>query len=523
MRKLFILNVLMLASLVAKAQGPNGTGTYYQAANGMSGEELKTALYNIIKNPDVDSYDQLWTDYKYSDRRDDGFLWDMYSDITSYIIGGEEQGATIHGEGTSYNREHSLPKSWFNSYSPMYSDAMHVVPVDGQINSTRNNFPYGENNGERNQSSNGFSKLGTCTYPGYSKTVFEPADEYKGDLARIYFYMATCYQDSIVKWSSVSNGVDEIFTQNAYTPFMPWVMTMLMEWAKNDPVSQKEYDRNNIVYQIQGNRNPFIDFPGLEDYVWGEKSTTALDYTNYSGATYGGTVIIESDSPFDPSFSAPSTTTQTYQKIDWNGALELGERYLLVYQDDDVSKAMGAAAKYGNNPVREPIDITITNETTETSVSTTDKPYELGLGGKRGAYTLYDPAAKNYIALTADANQLHTTTDATTDNAQWTIKFSKGEVTIRNKVYDRGIYYNRTNPRFATYGGKSQYVGGIQLYKNVTSTPTSIRTATSTLGSNYYVYTIQGILLRKAASYQDAVNNLPHGVYIVNGRKVVRL
>ena len=96
-------------------------------------------------------------------------------------------------------------------------------------------------------------------------------------------------------------------------------------------------------------------------------------------------------------------------------------------------------------------------------------------------------------------------------------------MTIRNKVYDRGIYYNRTNPRFATYGGKSQYVGGIQLYKNVTSTPTSIRTATSTLGSNYYVYTIQGILLRKAASYQDAVNNLPHGVYIVNGRKVVRL
>ena len=554
MKKPYSLSLLLLTTIAAWAQGPNGTGTYYQTADGLSGQALKTALCTIIKNPDVDSYDQLWTDYKYTDRRDDGLLWDMYSNVTNFVIGGECQGATIHGEGSSYNREHSMPKSWFgsdNDKTLMYSDIMHVVPVDGKTNSTRNNFPYGPNNGDKNHSENYFSKLGTCTINGYTKTVFEPNDEYKGDLARIYFYMLTCYEDLVTTWSSVSNGVDEIFSGNSYTPLNAWAMDMLLQWAKDDPVSQKEIDRNNTVYRIQGNRNPFVDFPGLEEYVWGSKTTTTLQYDNFSGATYGGAVITEDPEPYDPSFATTVSGTQRYEKVDWAGALQPGERYIIVYSPSDITDtddeaiegtAMGAATKISANPVREQVAVNITATapedaetaatatsvaTVSTSVSTTGKPYELVLGGKRGAYTLYDPAARNYLALTSDANQLHTSTDATSEQAQWTIKFSKGEVSIRSKVFDRGIYYNKTSPRFATYGGKSQYVGGIQLFRNLTVEPTGIQhpsSATHHPSPNthhpYRVFTPQGTLVRQAANYRDALQGLPRGLYIVNGRCV---
>ena len=169
----------------ACAQGPNGSGTYYQAADGQKGFGLKTALYEIIKNPEVVGYGDLWQAYKETE-------------------GGIYQGANIDkkGEGYSYNREHSFPKSWFHEYSPMFSDIVHVIPTDGYVNTRRNNNPYGTTNGEAFTTANGFSKLGRCTWSGYTGTVFEPNDEYKGDLARIYFYMATCYEDSIMKWSS---------------------------------------------------------------------------------------------------------------------------------------------------------------------------------------------------------------------------------------------------------------------------------------------------------------------------------
>ena len=525
MKKLYLLSLMISLALTSWAQGPNGTGTYYESANGKSGQELKTALYNIIKNPDVDTYDQLWTDYKYTDRRDDGLLWDMYSGITNYVIGGENQGVTIRGEGTSYNREHSLPKSWFNSEAPMYSDVIHVVPVDGYVNSTRNNFPYGPNNGDKRVSEGGFSKLGTCTDPAYTKTVFEPNDEYKGDLARIYFYMMTCYEDGITTWTSVSSGVDEIFSQNAFTPFDPWVMTMLMQWAANDPISQKEIDRNNVAYKIQGNRNPFVDFPGLEEYIWGEKSTTAIQYDNYDGATYGGAVIVEPDEPYNPESAVASTGTQTYKKIDWNGDLEVGARYLLVYNDGEGNgMAIAEATKIGTNPVRANAAVTIEDESFTTDVGSSGKPYEFVLGGKRGAYTLYDPVAMNYIALTADANQLHTTATADEDYAKWSVKFEKGLVSVKSNMQlekPRYIYYNKSNPRFAAYTGKSQYVSGVELYKNTTTTPTSIASVTTKLGSGFYTYSIQGIMVRHASNYQDATSNLPRGIYIVNGKKVV--
>lgn len=212
----------------ACAQGPNGSGTYYQAADGQKGFGLKTALYNIIKNPEVVGYGDLWQAYKETDVTATGHIWDMYSNITYYVPGGIYQGANITGkEGESYNREHSFPKSWFGSQTPMFSDIVHVIPTDGYVNTRRNNNPYGTTNGETFSTVNGFSKLGKCTWNGYQGIVFEPNDEYKGDLARIYFYMATCYEDVVMDWSS-----DMLGGSDKSQPFADWAFDMLMQWSK---------------------------------------------------------------------------------------------------------------------------------------------------------------------------------------------------------------------------------------------------------------------------------------------------
>ena len=275
-----ILTTLAFFASLAFAQGPNNSAKYYQAANGLSGASLKTAL-SIIINPHTDiGYDGLIDAYKKTDVRADGYLRDWYSNTTKYTPGGKT--SSYQKEGVSYNREHTVPQSWFGS-GTIKSDIVHVVPADGYVNNRRSNYPFGEVNNITYQSNNGYSKLGSCKTAGYSSTVFEPNDEVKGDIARIYFYMVTCYEDRATGWG---HGV---FTSSKYPGLEQWYIDMLMRWSKQDPVDEVERARNNAVYTVQKNRNPFVDYPGLEDYVWGTKKTEAFSYDNYQGG--GGTEV----------------------------------------------------------------------------------------------------------------------------------------------------------------------------------------------------------------------------------------
>ena len=306
---------LLMAAIAIWAQAPNNTGTYYQKADGKKGRELKTAMYQIINTPAVLEYDSLWMAYSISDAHTPrGVIWDMYSCHSAYPSypvdkSIHKNGKVTDPEGTKgFQREHSMPKSWFNpvaksgsSYTykdiwPHFSDLMHIVPAEGIVNNKRSNNPYGTNNGEAYSSEENFSKLGVCTYVPTDPSItpftgkcFEPNDLYKGDFARIYFYMVTAYEKKQPTWSSTGDGIGdhcgtwtgEMFnleSDDPYQPFAPWALDMLMKWAKNDPVSQKEIDRNNAVWQIQGNRNPFVDYPGLEDYIWGDKKEEPFDY-----------------------------------------------------------------------------------------------------------------------------------------------------------------------------------------------------------------------------------------------------
>lgn len=296
---LLLTLVTLLVAGTASAQGPNNSGTYYQDANGKKGAELKTALCGIIKANHVSlDYGSLWGHYETTDKRSDGKVWDMYSNKSNFTYGSTDQDSGSGGstEGDKFNREHSFPNSWFGGIknSIMYSDLFHLYPTDKLVNNKRSNHPFGETNGSW-KSNDDFCKLGSCTYTGYSGTVFEPNDIYKGDFARTYFYMVTRYEDEIPSWytdygvnsgkgEETSKAVKATLDGNKYPGFQEWQLNMLLEWATNDPVDkpiEKETPRNNAVYGIQGNRNPFIDYPGLEQYIWGTLKEVAFSYDNY--------------------------------------------------------------------------------------------------------------------------------------------------------------------------------------------------------------------------------------------------
>lgn len=283
-RKLFVLSLLLSFSTALFAQAPAG---YYKSAEGKNKQALLEALCDIIGPHTNVGYDGLWTVYKTADvYPGTNKIWDMYSTATFYA--GQDQCGSYTGVGDCYNREHSMPKSWFDKQSPMYSDAYHLYPTDGKVNGQRSNYPYGEcANGTYLQSGSnkGTGKLGKSTFPGYSGTVFEPADEYKGDFARTYFYMAACYNDRIEDWHS------DMLAGNSYPCYTTWAVNLLMKWHRQDPVSQKEIDRNNAVSKFQGNRNPFIDHPELAEYIWGDQTS--------QGWVPGGVVDPVITSPID--------------------------------------------------------------------------------------------------------------------------------------------------------------------------------------------------------------------------------
>ena len=231
---------------------------YYDTAEGLTGDALRTALHGIIQGHTVIPLSNTWVSFQTTDDKPNGKVWDIYSDVPGgtppyeYTFG-VDQGGVGGVEGTGYNREHTWPQSWFGGgVPPMESDLFQLYPTDNFVNGQRGNDPYGVVGSPTWTSMNG-SKTGTCTYPGYAGPAFEPIDAYKGDVARNYFYMSARYylQDGGWPGSPMVSGAT----------LLPWAAAMLLEWHAGDPVDQKELDRNGTIFIMQLNRNPFIDRP----------------------------------------------------------------------------------------------------------------------------------------------------------------------------------------------------------------------------------------------------------------------
>lgn len=270
MKRLFLLLPPFLMAAVLWGAAPSG---YYDKCEGKKAASLLSTLCEIVGPHTAVRYSDLWDVYGTSDLDENGKVWDMYS--TKRWTYRKEQCGNYNAVGDCYNREHSFPKSWFDDANPMYTDAYHIYPTDGKVNGQRSNYPFGEcANGDSKPSANGvkaLGKLGSSTFPGYTGTVFEPVDEYKGDFARSYFYMAAAYNDRIASWNA--KEAQAMLDQNSYPVFDEWAVKLLLKWHRLDPVSQKEIDRNEAVSKYQKNRNPFIDHPDLAEHIWGDKKT----------------------------------------------------------------------------------------------------------------------------------------------------------------------------------------------------------------------------------------------------------
>lgn len=256
----------------ALAEIPAG---YYTGLNGKTGADLKNATFIAIHNLSrISSYSDLPKYFQHTDVYPEKFngrtrWWDMYSNIPFYAP-----------SFSGLNREHSFPKSWWGGLTNVnaYTDLNHLYPSEMKANTAKSNYPLGVVDMRYTPNfDNGLVKVGYAItgQGGGAKYVFEPADEYKGDFARTYFYMVTCYQD--YEWTP---KYMYMLQQNTYPTLSKWAIDMLLEWAKNDPVSEKEIMRNEQVYMYQNNRNPFIDFPSLADYIWGSKVGEPFDISS---------------------------------------------------------------------------------------------------------------------------------------------------------------------------------------------------------------------------------------------------
>ncbi len=274
---------------------------YYQKAEGKCDEALKQALQEAIAGGERYKYGSqsdnsvnlyTWNAFCLTDVRPDGTIWDMYSPYRHHF--------TYHNRGASGMAiEHSFPKSWWgwglekDETNFAYRDLYHLNPSEHRANTKKNDAMPGVTD-SITEFNNGVFKVGYMKGQPY-KRVFEPADYYKGDFARAYFYIATCYADyhwidtvvvtSTGKISKNTCGAYFAMTNDSYLEFQPWLQELLVRWHRQDPVSAKELHRQDVISTIQKNRNPYIDYPELVEYIWGHKAGQAVQF---SSLTYTG-------------------------------------------------------------------------------------------------------------------------------------------------------------------------------------------------------------------------------------------
>lgn len=304
-KKLLRLSLAFLVSVMPAlpmlAQIPEG---YYSSLKGKKGAELKTAIHDIIKKANVLEYGsgrgKTWWGFWSTDRNENGYFIDRYSAEREWVKS-TSQGAP----GAGMNIEHSFPKSWWGKTEVQaYKDLYNLMPCESKINSKKSNYPMGIV--VSGDIGNGWTKVGKGTD---GKWYWEPADPWKGDFARGYMYMATAYQD--YNWSG--KQALQILQQGAYPTLQKWAYTLYIQWAKADKPDAVEIKRNNDVAKIQGNRNPYVDFPNLMEYVWGDSTNIAFNpettvksssYVNGEGGG-GGSI--------DPDPNPDATKVNIYQ------------------------------------------------------------------------------------------------------------------------------------------------------------------------------------------------------------------
>ncbi len=316
MKKNILFLLLIVNCAITFAQIP---ANYYADANGKNCADLKTALKTIITTGNIQkTYGELWTIYQTADIKprtvgtgSANVIYDIYSTkpggIDPYqftpgssatVVGGQQdRGSGGNVEGEFYNREHSVPQSWFGGNTDVpgpTTDYHHIFPTDKKVNNVRSNYIYGEVASASYTSQNG-SKLGSSSFAGLTGTVFEPLDSFKGDVARAFLYFVTRYEDNMATYASNTEAL-QAFEANTFPSIDIPYLKLMIRWSALDPVSAKEIARNNAGYTFQGNRNPYVDHPEYVIQVWNNTcsglTTLPVNLVYFTGKLQADKVVL---------------------------------------------------------------------------------------------------------------------------------------------------------------------------------------------------------------------------------------
>lgn len=512
MKKIYFLFIIALFfSFAAQAQT-----SYYTSINGTKGgATLKNALHNLVKNLSTVSYgsgsNSTWGAFYTTDaivengkRR----VADMYSSEVRYF---GTKGESVNG----MNIEHCVPKSWWGgTKNNAYEDLHHLNPSDETANSRKSNYPLGDLNTV--SWTNGISSVGKATIAGTSQNAYEPADEYKGDFARTYMYMFTCYQNLTWEYTWMN------YENSTYPTLKPWAVELLLKWHHQDPVSQKEIARNNAVYVIQGNRNPYVDYPRLADFVWGDSINNTFylygDVENGSGNQTGNCGNVsggdgeDNEDGGDTGGGTSSFDSTKFVLVTDASSLSVGDTIIIA----SGSVALSTNQK-SNNRGETAIEI-VDGEVVNVSSDVQKIALEAGVNNGTFAFNV----GNGYLyAASSSSNYLRTQSNKDA-NASWLISIGDDALADISAQGDKArnlLRYNSSASLFACYKSGQNLVN---IYAKSSAVDTSVEIIESDIYRLVDVYNIAGVCVRRQVAVCDAVSGLPKGLYIVNNKKVYK-
>ena len=474
---------------------------YASSLNGLKKEQLKAALHKLMDKKNVLPYGGggkgTWWGFWYTDRNPQtNECYNRYSD-KKFFFESTNTGRAIGG----MNIEHSFPKSWWGGHkNDAWCDLYNLYPSDSKANSSKSNYVMGVVVNVKENAGEGYDKVGTGYADGKLVNMWEPGDRFKGEFSRSYMYMATTYQNL----SFVSEGAKQLQTA-AYPTLKKWSSDLFRQWSKNDRVDEMEIKRNEAVYKIQNNRNLFIDYPNLAEYVWGDSMdvefnpyrsiTTASDDARYTG-------MIAPEDPVTP--DNPVVTPQGGTFVKTTTAPVAGKRYVLVANTGSnfVIASTLKGKNYGYLPTNSTVDNSgKVNGVNDQSVITLEQ-------GTTGFY-IKDANGKYF----GQEDKYKTVQFVTKDKAvEWTLEpKSDGTFTITSST-GHVLQYDTKYKSFGAY--KPVSANGIYPMLYVEDTTAGIGTIWTVTTTDEAVYNLQGV--RMPADAQ-----LAPGIYIRGGKKFV--
>ena len=474
---------------------------YASSLQGLKKEQLKAALHKLMDKKKVLPYGGggkgTWWGFWYSDRDPQtNECYNRYSD-KKFFFDSTNTGKSIAG----MNIEHSFPKSWWGGHkNDAWCDLYNLYPSDSKANSSKSNYVMGVVVNVKENAGEGYDKVGTGYADGKLVNMWEPGDRFKGEFSRSYMYMATTYQNL----SFVSEGAKQLQT-GAYPTLKKWSSDLFRLWSKNDRVDEMEIKRNEAVYKIQNNRNLFIDYPNLAEYVWGDSMdvefnpyrsiTTASDDARYTG-------VIAPEDPVTP--DNPVVTPQGGTFVKTTTAPVAGKRYVLVANTGSnfVIASTLKGKNYGYLPTNSTVDNSgKVNGVNDQSVITLEQ-------GTTGFY-IKDANGKYF----GQEDKYKTVQFVTKDKAvEWTLEpKADGTFTITSST-GHVLQYDTKYKSFGAY--KPVSANGIYPMLYVEDTTAGIGAIWTVTTTDEAVYNLQGV--RMPADAQ-----LAPGIYIRGGKKFV--